>query len=139
MKRVKEKFKSSSFVLFKKVLAGFFLCFCHSFTCLGYSFILRFEVKGSLDGRHAVTDSLAADVSKDTYFNHFFLKDDGTLVYPHNRFDNLISRHQDPSEYDMIIDANVSSGCLCANEPLLLVGIGKLGPLEVTPQNSKWN
>ncbi len=139
MKRVKEKFKSSSFALFKKVLAGFFLCLCHSFTCLGYSFILRFEVKGSLDGRHAVTDSLAADVSKDTYFNHFFLKDDGTLVYPHNRFDNLISRHQDPSEYDMIIDANVSSGCLCANEPLLLIGIGKLGPLEVTPKNSKWN
>ena len=110
IKPAENKFHSSSFVVFRKVLAVCFLC-------LGYSPLLGTELKDSLDSRHPI-DTLA-DLGNDyAYFNRF----NSALLHSHSRFDDFISKHVDPNPYTIEVSAPFNPGCLCLGDPLIVAG-----------------
>ena len=139
MKPAKNKFHSSSFVVFRKVLAVcFFLCCLHTFTCLGYSPLLGTDLKDSLDSRYPI-DTLADFGNDYAYFNRF----NSALLHSHNRFDDFVLKRQDllvgdveklashsliqmgsisssVGGYILIVDAPFNPGCLCQGDPLLV-------------------
>ena len=125
MKPAKNKCHSSSFIVFRKVLAVCFLCCLHTFTCLGYSPLLGTELKDSLDSRHSI-DTLA-DLGNDyAYFNRF----NSALLHSHSRFDDFISKHVDPNPYTIEVSAPFNPGCLCLGDPLFVRASLNNGPVK---------
>lgn len=133
MNSAKNKCHSSSFIVFRKVLAGCFLCCLHTFTCLGYLPLLGAELKDSLNSRHPI-DTLVDLGSDYAYFNRF----NSALLHSHNRFDDFISKHVDPNPYTIEVSAPFNPGCLCLGDPLFVRASLNSGPIkDITSADSK--
>lgn len=127
------KKSNTFFVLLKEVLYVSLFVFFVTHQCLGdasYTSSVSIKLIDSVGNKMKVDTVIKSKYDYAYIDPSFFQKKNKTLK---------LSKLGQPTLYDMIIDANVSSGCLCANEPLLLTAIGKVGALEVSPQNVVWD